>query len=60
MNHCHFNIRIYINFTIMKPKTRKGCKTPRKKTRRIRIQRGGALINSIEDGVIVGASWHMV
>ena len=38
----------------MKHKTRKGCKTPRKKTRRIRIQRGGALINSIEDGVIVG------
>ena len=36
----------------MKHKTRKGCKSTLKKTRR--IQRGGALINAMENGVVVG------
>lgn len=35
----------YFNFSKMKHKTRKGCKSTRMKTRRIRIQHGGIRIN---------------
>jgi hypothetical protein len=51
-------VYVYLNFTIMKHKTRKGCKSTRKrkdmKTRRIRIQHGGIRINHRITGEFIG------
>ena len=48
------NVIVYLNFTIMKYKTRKGCKSTRMKTRRIRIQHGGMKHQIYHRGKFVG------